>query len=125
MTSTMNSVSHNANAPGGATGADPSGLLEAYQQTFSRWLERRQEASKALLDLNGSVMAGGAPQQLLQSWADWQAGAMQRLANDLQDQIGLASAAANAFMSNPLMGSRAEPVASPQPQQSNSRKSAA
>ena len=78
------------------------------------------------MDLNGSVLAGGAPQHLLQLWADWQAGALQRLASDLQDQIGLATAAANALMSNPLMSAGAEPaVTRPQLQQSNGRKTAA
>src|SRR5580765_5035760 len=106
----MNSVADSTHALGEATSGHPIGFLEAYQKTFSRWVERRQEASKALVDLNGSVLAAGAPQHLLQLWADWQAGVLQRLASDLQDQIGLAHATANALMSNPLMSVGAEPA---------------
>lgn len=62
-------------------------VFEEVEKFSTGWLERRQEATRAMIETAGRVWTEGAtnPARAMQEVADWQAGAMERMAKDAKD----------------------------------------
>lgn len=72
-------------------------VLNDCRRVVDRWVERRHRTVEALATFSRASMRASGPETIVQAWVQWSHGSLQRLGEDVRDQMDLTTMLARCF----------------------------